>query len=359
MSLFSRIGAFSIPVSALLLFFATVHAGSCEPGDFTLADAYEEADSIIVGVVTACERVDSAGRSPDGGDRCAFSTLEVLKDANPARDYAGFAESAGCGLRLQVGQQYLLFLNGGNEPLRYSEPIGTGDWIAIQVNARIAILRDFRNGVTADISEPWFFYKSFFDTCMLLHRVRGNQLDFTRRPESARRLEEFDWSRVMIEGRSVAFTPEQVRMFKSMVEYGRDMFEGNPQTLAVGFVESPPWIQRSAAISVGSRSWSLEPRRLNIHRKDEVVPAGFKYIAQGQAAEEILAALETPSDVVVTAIASTGNGATPDAVVAQGPTEESSMSLRSPEPVLRFETRSTNLQRAIAEYRSCYRGESR
>jgi len=335
MSLFSRIGAFSIPVSALLLFSASVHARTCEPRHFTLADAYEEADSIVVGIVTECERVG-------GTDRCAFATLEVLKDSTPTRDYAGFAESPGCGLGLYVGQQYLLFLNRDNEPLRYSEPLSIEGWAATQVNERLRILRDFRNGVTADVSGPWFFHKSFFGSCMLIHGVRGNQMEFTRRPEGAVPLEDLDWSQVTIDGRSAAFTPEQVRVFERMVEDNREVLQGNSQMLAVDFVESQSETPRDASIKVGNRSWPLQQREKKIYRVGEVIPAGFRYFARGADAEAILAALETPADVIVTATASAGKDAAP-----------------SPEPVLRFETRSTNLARVIGEYHACYGGEQK
>ena len=405
MILFSRTCTVSTLVFALCLYSTSAYALSCAARVFTLADAYEEADSIIVGIVTACEQAQSTDVWVGGGSGCSFATLEVLKDSSTTRDYGGIANSAACGLALQVGHQYLLFLDSENQPLWYSEPLGQSEWADARVNQRIGILRDFRNGVTADLSEPWVFHKSIIGACTLSHSFRGNQLSFTRRPVDAVPLEEVDWAGITVDGRPV-FGPEQIADIKRQIAESPEEAQGNDLALTIRFQESWPRAARNASVRIGNRSWPLErhehsPRVGNASALDR----HMFYTARGSAAEEILAALETPSDVVATAAlaledesnaataASTGQqntaavsegGATAsDAVSLERPKTQvfaatppqggstdlssarpqrgssSRLRLPAPDPLLRFETRSTNLARVIDEYRSCYLGESK
>ncbi len=403
MILFYRTCTVSTLVLALILYSANAQALSCPARIFTLADAYEEADSIIVGIVTACEQAQRTDMWVGGGAGCSFATLEVLKDSNPTRDYGGVASSAACGLSLQVGRQYLMFLNSDNQPLWYSEQFGRGEWADARMKQRMGILRDFRNGVAADLSEPWVFQKSIVGACTLHHSFRGNQLSFTRRPDDAVPLEEVDWGSIMADGQPV-FGPGQIREIRRQVDERPEGWADNELVMNVQFAEGWPRAARDASIRVGNRVWQLE-RREHTPRvgNNTVLDPHMFYFAKGEAAEEILTAMETPSDVVATAIVAAadytdpvvnpgtgqtndgqapGEGATASggAIVRQrpgtrvfasappssgstalSPAETQNVSGRRsrrspPEPLLRFETRSTQLGRVTGEFRSCWGG---
>jgi len=378
--LFSRTCTVSTLVLALSLYSSNAQALSCPARVFTLADAYEEADGIIIGIVTACEQAQSTDMWVGGGTGCSFSTLEVLKDSNPTRDYGGVANSAACGLALQVGHQYLMFLDSDNRPLWYSEQLGRGGWADARVNQRIAILRDFRNGIAADLSEPWVFQKSIVGACTLYHSFRGNQLSFSRRPDDAVPLEEVDWASIMADGKPV-FGPEQIREIKRQVEERPEGWSDNELVLNIQFAEGWPRAARDASIRVGNRVWQLERREHTPRFGNSAVPDPHMfYFAKGEAAEEILAAMETPSDVVATAIVAAAHGSDPAVhpntgqtndgqVIAPAPPSSGSTVLSPtepqnaaagrprrppPEPVVRFETRSTQLGRVAEEFRSCW-----
>ena len=400
MILFSRTCTVSTLVLALILFSTSVHASSCRARIFTLAEAYEEADGIIVGIVTACEEEQSTDMWVGGGSGCAFATLEVLKDSTPTRDYGGVANSAACGLSLKVGHQYLMFLNNENQPLWYSEQFGRSEWADVRMNQQIGILRDFRNGVAADLAEPWVVHKSVIGACTLYHSFRGNHLSFTRRPDDAVPLEEVDWGNIMADGKP-AFSPAQIREIKRQIDESPEKWPDKDLVLTIQFAEVWPRAARDADIRVGNRSWRLErrehtPRAGNITALDRQM----FYIARGEAAEEILAAMAAPSDIVATAIvaadeasdspatsdtgqasaeSTTASGGvlvrqrprvqaiapapTPGTSTVLSPTEPQNESSRRPRrpppvPVLRFETRSTQLGRVMEEFRSCYLGDA-
>ena len=401
MILFYRTCTFSILVLALILYSASAQALSCPSRVFTLADAYEEADGIIIGIVTACEEAQSTDMWVGGGAGCSFSTLEVLKESNPTRDYGGVADSAACGLALQVGHQYLMFLDSNNQPLWYSEQLGRGGWADARVNQRIAILRDFRGGIAADLSEPWVFQKSIVGACTLSHGFRGNDLSFTRRPDDAVPLEEVDWGSIMADGKPV-FGPAQIREIRRQVEERPEGWSDNELVMNIRFAEGWPRAARDASIRVGNRVWQLERQEHTprVGNNTALDPHMF-YYAKGKDAEEILAAMEVPSDIVATAIVAavdgsssvanpntgqtSGEQASGESATASGgaivrrrpgtqvfapappsggstvlsPTEPQNGAARRPrrpppEPVLRFKTRSTQLGRVTGEFRSCW-----
>jgi hypothetical protein len=110
-------------IFSILTFFGAptiTHALSCASRHFTLSEAYEAADSIIVGLITECKEEVSSDPWANGGSDCSFSSIEVLKEPSPARDYSGVTSSSGCGLSLHVGGQYLLFLDSKNQPMHFS-----------------------------------------------------------------------------------------------------------------------------------------------------------------------------------------------------------------------------------------------
>lgn len=134
---------------------AITHALSCASRNFALNEAYEAADSIIVGLITECQEEISRDSWANGGDGCSFTSLEVLKESAPPRDYSGVASRSACGLSFHVGGQYLLFLDSNNQPMHFSAPLG-GDQDRLATRY-IQIIRDFKNGDISDLAEPWLY----------------------------------------------------------------------------------------------------------------------------------------------------------------------------------------------------------
>ena len=100
-----------VAIVAFLVLPMNARALDCAPRAFTLSEAYDAADSIIVGLVTECEEEVSREPWADGGSDCSYVSLDVLKESKSVRDYRGISNSSGCGLSLHVGEQYLMFLD--------------------------------------------------------------------------------------------------------------------------------------------------------------------------------------------------------------------------------------------------------
>src|SRR5690606_7531132 len=67
-----------IAMIIVLVSARSAYALSCKSELFTLSEAYEAADSIIVALVTECEEEVSSDSWASGGDGCSFVSLEVL-----------------------------------------------------------------------------------------------------------------------------------------------------------------------------------------------------------------------------------------------------------------------------------------
>ena len=62
------------------LFSIDALALSCAPNYRTLEESYASADSIIVALITECKIENSPKMWVNGGEDCAFDSLEILKD---------------------------------------------------------------------------------------------------------------------------------------------------------------------------------------------------------------------------------------------------------------------------------------
>lgn len=380
----------------VLLLPMTVHALSCAVRNFTLAEAYEDASSIIIGIVTECREPVSRDPWTNGGADCSFDSLEVLKASKPARDYRGVASSQACGLSLQVGSQYLLFLDDQNRPLYYSAALD-GDRSFTQLpHAHATILRQFRDGRVADLSGPWFF-QEFADTCAMSHSAGGHVIAF-RKPKSGTRQPTVDFTREVVDGRAVirakavpvgespSLDPPivEIVMPADAPEYPPDGIK-----LSVTLLEGQPAPERRAVLAVGSRSWPLYRVEMSIFFDRVPIQPPIEYHAGSGAAEEILAAMSEPSDVVVsaslvkppdTADDSVGEaapstfgsfGASPPGATSSAPDlrdstvtgpsmstypqRSTARQQRSepPPPEIRLETRSTQLASVLEQFEGC------
>ena len=390
-------------IGALLVLPMNARALSCAPRVFTLSEAYDAADSIIVGLVTECEEEVSREPWANGGSDCSFVSLDVLKESNSARDYRGVSSSSGCGLSLQVGKQYLLFLDNENRPMHYSASLNGEQYSTQLSNSYQRILRDFRDGVIRDLSEPWMFGE-YEGACSLSHNVGGHRISFGRgTPDGQGQLAQ-DWTHEKVDGKTIhrgqtravgsgstsPLLDVEVVVVGDIPDYPIDT-----QMLTIALYEQTPAPVRQAIITVGNRNWSL-------YRVEEFISISgmpsmtiVSYKVGGEVSEQILSAMSKPSDVVVSAVlvnsphvdsepppgvsqldeesvilAPHGDDyfsrVPPRSGSANPETTSSGRAIRAygsrrepPEAVLRLETGSAQLPAVLKSYHACYEGVER
>lgn len=389
--------ALTISILVFLGIPTMAHALSCASRHFTLSEAYEAADSIVVGLITECKEEISSEPWAHGGSDCSFSSLEVLKESIPARDYHGAASSSGCGLSLHVGNKYLLFLDSENRPMRFSASL-SGDQNPAQLsNHYLRIIRDFRDGAVDDLAEPWMFGE-FKGTCSLWHSVGGNQIRFNRRKGDAPQQPKPEWTQETKNGQTVyrssvpSFSDDStlptgvvdIVAFGDIPAYADDAL-----MLNVHIRERPPAPLRQATLSVGTRTWSLNRVEMSLSLPGAPAHTIIDYNLAGKAVEQILSAMIKPSDILVSAaLVASNTDSNPPPEVTQpgqgafmpapsddeyfGPALQETNSIRPavtpsartarsyetqkepPQPFLRLESRSTQLSGAIESFRACY-----
>jgi hypothetical protein len=312
----------------------------------------------------------------------------VLKNAVPARDYNGAASSSACGLSFEVGNQYLFFLDGNNQPLYFSMVLGGEGYQAQMANSYLRTIQDFNNGLVGDLAEPWSFDESK-GYCSMWHQVRSNRFQFIRRTTNAPQYPKPKRTRDQVNGETVyrANTPSfdlgsnlpagtvELVWFGEIPRYPDDAL-----SLSIVLEErSLEPVRRQATISVGSSTWGLDRMEMTFLSPGVITHTAVEYSATGDTAEQILAAMSKPSDIVVSATVLESNSdstspelaqadsgssfrrADPDVtftISSTAPTVSPSPSRRTPEetpePVLRVESRSTQLPKVIGSFRSCY-----
>ncbi len=377
-----------VSMSALLfasmMFAATepAQALSCAAPSFTLQEAYDAADRIVVGLVTECERETSSDPWVGGGENCSFTSIEVLKESSPARDHGGVASSAACGLSLVVGEQYLLFLDRDNKPMYYSAPLSGEHAQGTLAKAYVRILQEFRSGAGDGLAEPWFVHASV-NGCTVWQRVGGTRLTFSSSTTAVLPDTSYTWTQVTIDGRKAfkTVTPtfdgdgQAAQGQAEIVVYGRQPDESDAGlAFRVDLQERWPGPFREATVSVGSKSWPLYRMELTMAVGGRKLDPVASYIAVGDAAEEILAAMTKPSDIVVTAaVVETeadwsaasdpqaqgtairpyfGPTPAPDSIGRAQPNVRSAGARDAP-PILSMESRSTQLSTVIDDFRAC------
>jgi hypothetical protein len=395
--------ASTVAIGALLVLPMNARALSCAPRVFTLSEAYDAADSIIVGLVTECEEEVSREPWANGGSDCSFVSLDVLKESNSARDYRGVSSSSGCGLSLQVGKQYLLFLDNENRPMHYSASLNGEQYSTQLSNSYQRILRDFRDGVIRDLSEPWMFGE-YEGACSLSHNVGGHRITIGRGAPDAEEQSALDWTSETVDGKttyrgqtravgassSSPLLDVEVVVVGDLPEYPIDT-----QMLTISFQEQAPAPVRRATISVGSKSWPLYrvEKLISISGMPDINRVSYQ--VGGEVSEQILSAMSKPSDVVVSAVlvnsphvdsesppgvsqldegsvilAPQGDDyfsqVPPRSGSANPETTSSGAAIRAygsrrepPEAVLRLETGSTQLPAVLKNYQACYEGVER
>lgn len=384
--------------AAVALFTLKANALSCNSYTFKLGEAYEEADSIIVGVITACREAESSEAWVSGDVDCSFDSVEVLKESTTARDYRGTATSSGCGLSLKSGDQYLLFLDGDNSPMYASAALSGEHASTSLAREHVRILRAFRDGQVADLADPWMLHEGD-DMCRLTHVVDNTVITFAQLKIGAPTPPLVGLTREIVDGKTVFRTqpggasmpPDMEYIFSGDIhEYPEDV-----PAMSVSFNQRDGAAERSASVRVGDQTWPLLRRKMTVLNRGMEIATGVEYLALAGTAEDILEAMQEPSEVVVSArlVAPQKTEPDPPAATQQTDPDESgrfqlegifpsvpqpsvdvepgSAAVGSvnrganripqvtPEPVLRLETRSTQLPKVIDRYRACVGSEGR
>lgn len=364
----------SSALAALLTLSADALSLSCARPSNSIEEAYDASDSIIIGVVNQCEVLQSREVWVQGGEGCSFSTLEVLKDSASPRDYTGIVDSSACGLSVRVGEQYLLFLDAENRPLQFSEHLPGEPTTTGKLEARIDLLRRYRNGQAEELAEPWLFRETFTEACSLQHLSGyANRIAFERRPPHATPLADLDWEGMEMNGMPM-FRPEQIDEMRLQFAAMPPQPADPAHRLEVSFPEREPVAPRNVTLRVDKQVWTLE--RETVELPEHVrSPIAYRYVLRGGAALEVLSAMELPADVVVTAtlVAPAEPAVAPPAVgvsngfaaievdqtgfagaVTQGDRQQQVRRVRQPpEPTIGFKVRSTNIIGALEQYRAC------
>ncbi|NOX69723.1 MAG: hypothetical protein GXP15_11095 [Gammaproteobacteria bacterium] len=358
---------------AIIVYFVwpiDAHALSCARNIFTLNEAYEAADSIIVGVVTECQEEISSEPWANGGGGCSFDSLEVLKESTSPRDHRGVASSSGCGLSLRVGDQYLFFLDSENRPMRFSGSLANEQYFLVS-NAYKSILQEFRDGIIHDLSEPWIF-REHASNCSLSHNVGGYRISFRRLKAGAADPSAGSWSRETVDGKTIyrgsatstgANSTSSLQDMEVVVTGDLQEYPVGAQMLSVSFLERSASPVREATLSVGAQSWPLYRREMSFSYRGRMANTQTEYVVGGDVAEQILSAMTKPSNVTISAVLV--NSSVVDTEPRSGSAEAAIVSSAAgttlyrsrkelPEAVLRLETRTTQLPAAAERFQACY-----
>ncbi|MEM7612099.1 MAG: hypothetical protein AAF270_10490 [Pseudomonadota bacterium] len=292
---------------ALALMPSVASAFTCAAEPYTLREAYEDADSIIIGVVTECAQPISGAPHTGGGAGCIFTGVEVLKGVVPARDYRGRADSAACGLAYEVGKQYLLFLDQDNQPLPYSAPMEGEHYRATQATDYARVLRDYRASRVDGLDEPWQLDQSS-GVCTVSMMEKRYRISVTEMPTFEPAIE---WTRES-RGKQTIYTAmvpvlnsqpgsptNEIRVSAFGVV---PTFEDGAIAINVTLPDAQSKNLRVASVEINGKSWPLHriEAELAVNNHTSVMIATYQI--DGKQAQEIVSLLsQQPKQVTVLA----------------------------------------------------------
>lgn len=143
-----------------------------------LKTRYEGASSVIVAKVLRCSTRRFFKGDTCSSNRWDIQTLEVLKGAASPRVVSSYPDILFGSAQLEADATLLLFLNeneqfgGCNRPIRLDtdNPYDTRQHAA-------RVIREYRDGIYGDMSEPWVFHGSEHH-CELRHETRREHASF-------------------------------------------------------------------------------------------------------------------------------------------------------------------------------------
>jgi hypothetical protein len=117
--------------------------------------------------------------------------------------------------------------------------------------------------------------------------------------------------------------------------------------LSVQFQESFSAAAREVTLSVGEQSWELGRMEIEATLEDSPAFTHVRYFVSGDRAEEILSAMATPGEIVVTGVV---------VEPSMGVSRYSTLP-EAQRGDIRIVTRSTHLSHIIQSFRGCYASE--
>jgi hypothetical protein len=239
-------------------------------------------------------------------------------------------------------------------------------------------------------------------TCSLSHDVAGHQISFSRRKADAPLQPRPTWSQETENGKTVYRSKVPVLSGSPTVPVG-DVeivalgqvpdYPDDSLVLKVRLADESPAPVRQTSLSVGGRTWSLHRLEMNLSFAGPTTYLVVDYYVAGDVAEQILSAIRQPSDILVSAaLVAPGNDRNPPRATIE-PSQSTAVlvpanddylgpelpktspaapavtpsvraaaaygaQVKPPQPVLRLESRSTQLSREIPDFQTCYGGDN-
>lgn len=226
----------------LLLWACSAPAWSCSCAPTSLARLYAQTDNVFRARITGGEVLP---RTELGGDavRMRFELLDHFKGKLPFDALNSTGLGGACGVSLQVGMEYLVFVANDGRVSTCSGTQAIGGEGGRFGRASLALLERHRRGELTQLVDPWVF-STYADRCLL-----RTQVDFAYRSSPATLEVGFQGPESMSRARLTLSLPGQ-RLDPAAA----------PLTLQVGSARwQVPW---SGSVSRGAGSFALEGERV-------------------------------------------------------------------------------------------------
>lgn len=169
-----------------------------------------------------------------------------------------------------------------------------------EVQGKLEILRDYRDGKVSDLSDPWIFTDIGL-SCELKQRVAGHEIAF--RYPYAEQLGEYSYSIEFDNDGNPSLTnpmPVSLAFGQGMTrEIDGPEFVPRSLSFSVQFLYYLKTERDTATVSIGERMWSLQSLTTRLLRDGRELSSHSIDLAFGETAQQIFDAMLTPSDVTV------------------------------------------------------------
>lgn len=292
-------------VTMTVLFVNRVDALTCLYEPLSLEESYALAEGIVVAQVLGCAEnaMPENGRCPDY--RYHLETIEVLKEPEPWQNFSGAYQGADgmkrCGQAFTSGESYLVFFDGSGAIISSAGGALKGPYPQTRETQRkLAILREYRDGRVADLSDPWIF-TDIGQSCELKQRVAGHEISFLysyTEPSGAYVYGvEFD-----DDGKPTLVHPTPVdRVFSPDItrEIDGPQFESHSLIFSVRLLAYLETQRDTGAITVGDRTWNLETQVFTMYRDGRELSSQSSDLALGESAQQIFDAMLAPATLTI------------------------------------------------------------
>lgn len=149
-------------------------ACSCAPLPSTLQQHYDRAAAIAIVKAVGCAEGEPNASGHCESRKWRFEVLEAIK-GTPPHDIAGGTTS--CDLSARMGEKVLLFMDERGDAASCGGSTRLDDPRLPDVEERVAMLRDFRDGRAPDLAHPWTF-RDTGRACQVQHAFSGFAITF-------------------------------------------------------------------------------------------------------------------------------------------------------------------------------------